>query len=230
MNFSDFADTLLIGTYYCMALTPKSKKDFNLKIKDSREHGENIVFIKGGSVILDDQWVFFPDLRIDLAQTITSYVNSTSRRIFNNLNDTLYVLIVFNKIAQIEVIPSVSYNKKSFGEVKVFPDLSGKLPLILVRLIQDGSSNLKAYKTIQKEDIEVYKGYGNYTTRGAQGDPGEKGITGLQSFTGLQGLDGHIGLTGIQGDTGVSGNVLQGVTGIPGLLGAFSYAYIVDSR
>lgn len=211
-----------------MALTPKSKKDFTLKIKDSREHGENIVFIKGGSVILEDKWVFFPDLRIDLAQTITTYVSSTSRRIFNNLNDVLYVLIALNKTTQIEVIPSVSYNKRSFGEVKVFPNLSGKLPLILVRLQQDGSSNLKAYKTIQKEDIEVYEGYGNYTPRGDQGELGEKGITGLGGYTGIQGLSGHVGYTGIQGATGISSEILQGVTGISGPTGKSSYVHIVD--
>jgi hypothetical protein len=95
-------------------------------------------------------------------------------------------------------------------------------------LQQDGSSNLKAYKTIQKEDIEVYEGYGNYTPRGDQGELGEKGITGLGGYTGIQGLSGHVGYTGIQGATGISSEILQGVTGISGPTGKSSYVHIVD--
>ena len=53
-----------------MSLTTKQKKDFTLKIKDPREHGENIVFIKGGSTVLGDRWVFFPDLKIDVQATV----------------------------------------------------------------------------------------------------------------------------------------------------------------
>jgi hypothetical protein len=211
-----------------MSLVTKQKKDFTLKTKDSREHGENIVFIKGGSVVLEDKWMFFPDLRIDVQIEILKYVSETSRRIFNNFNDILYVLLVLDKTGQVEIIPSVSYNKSSFGDVKVFPDLSGKLPLILVRLTQDGSADLKAFKPILPDDMELYQGYGNYTKMGPKGEEGYKGITGMVGMTGLQGITGYYGLTGFQGATGLQGNVLQGVTGVEGLVGANLYAVIVD--
>jgi hypothetical protein len=211
-----------------MSLTTKQKKDFTLKIKDPREHGENIVFIKGGSTVLGDRWVFFPDLRIDVQATVQAYASETSRRIFNNYNDFLYVLLVLNSTGQVEVIPSVSYNKNSFGDVKVFPDLSGKLPLVLVRLTQDGSSDLKAFKPIQSADIELYQGYGNFTLKGPKGEDGYKGITGLRGITGLSGLVGNMGVTGQQGATGALGVVIQGVTGIIGLDGVSIPAFVVD--
>jgi hypothetical protein len=211
-----------------MSLTTKQKKDFTLKIKDPREHGENIVFIKGGSTVLGDRWVFFPDLRIDVQATVQAYASETSRRIFNNYNDFLYVLLVLNSTGQVEVIPSVSYNKNSFGDVKVFPDLSGKLPLVLVRLTQDGSSDLKAFKPIQSADIELYQGYGNFTLKGPKGEDGYKGITGLRGITGLSGLVGDMGVTGQQGATGALGVVIQGVTGIIGLDGVSIPAFVVD--
>jgi hypothetical protein len=211
-----------------MSLTTKQKKDFTLKIKDPREHGENIVFIKGGSTVLGDRWVFFPDLRIDVQATVQAYASETSRRIFNNYNDFLYVLLVLNSTGQVEVIPSVSYNKNSFGDVKVFPDLSGKLPLVLVRLTQDGSSDLKAFKPIQSADIELYQGYGNFTLKGPKGEDGYKGITGLRGITGLSGLVGNMGVTGQQGATGALGVVIQGVTGIIGLDGVSIPAFVVE--
>jgi len=211
-----------------MSLTTKQKKDFTLKIKDPREHGENIVFIKGGSTVLGDRWVFFPDLKIDVQATVQAYASETSRRIFNNYNDFLYVLLVLNSTGQVEVIPSVSYNKNSFGDVKVFPDLSGKLPLVLVRLTQDGSSDLKAFKPIQSADIELYQGYGNFTLKGPKGEDGYKGITGLRGITGLSGLVGNMGVTGQQGATGALGVVIQGVTGIIGLDGVSIPAFVVD--
>jgi len=211
-----------------MSLTTKQKKDFTLKIKDPREHGENIVFIKGGSTVLGDRWVFFPDLKIDVQATVQAYASETSRRIFNNYNDFLYVLLVLNSTGQVEVIPSVSYNKNSFGDVKVFPDLSGKLPLVLVRLTQDGSSDLKAFKPIQSADIELYQGYGNFTLKGPKGEDGYKGITGLRGITGLSGLVGNMGVTGQQGATGALGVVIQGVTGIIGLDGVSIPAFVVE--
>jgi len=211
-----------------MSLTTKQKKDFTLKIKDPREHGENIVFIKGGSTVLGDRWVFFPDLRIDVQATVQAYASETSRRIFNNYNDFLYVLLVLNSTGQVEVIPSVSYNKNSFGDVKVFPDLSGKLPLVLVRLTQDGSSDLKAFKPIQSADIELYQGYGNFTLKGPKGEDGYKGITGLRGITGLSGLVGDMGVTGQQGATGALGVIIQGVTGPIGLDGVSIPAFVVE--
>jgi hypothetical protein len=211
-----------------MPLITKQKKDFTLKVKDPHEHGENIVFIKGGSVILEDQWVFFPDLRIDVQQVVLAYVTGASRRIFNSFNGILYVLIVLNKTGQTEVIPSISYNKNSFGEVKVFPSLAGKLPLILVRLTQDGSADLKAFVPIKAADLELYQGHGNFTVKGQKGEEGYKGITGLRGFTGYDGIQGYIGVTGVQGETGVPGAVLQGITGINGADGVAIPTFVVD--
>ena len=172
--------------------------------------------------------VFFPDLKIDVQATVQAYASETSRSIFNNYNDFLYVLLVLNSTGQVEVIPSVSYNKNSFGDVKVFPDLSGKLPLVLVRLTQDGSSDLKAFKPIQSADIELYQGYGNFTLKGPKGEDGYKGITGLRGITGLSGLVGNMGVTGQQGATGALGVVIQGVTGIIGLDGVSIPAFVVE--
>jgi hypothetical protein len=211
-----------------MPLTTKQKKDFTLKIKDPREHGENIVFIKGGSVILEDQWVFFPDLRIDVQQVVQDYVSQTSRRLFNGFNGILYVLVALNKATQVEVIPSISYNKNSFGDVKVFQSLSGKLPLVLVRLTQDGSPDLKAFKRLTRSDFEVYQGHGNFTTSGVKGDEGYKGITGLVGITGLDGITGNVGELGAQGFTGLPGAVVQGITGAQGLDGVSINTLIID--
>ena len=211
-----------------MSIFTKQKKDFSLKIKDSREHGENIVFIKGGSVIVEDKWAFFPDLRIDVQATVSAYVTETSRRLFNNFNDILYVLLVLSKSGQVEVIPSVSYNKNSFGDVKSFPSLSGKIPLMLIRLTQDGSSDLKTFIPIRQSDIELYQGYGNFTSKGPKGEEGFKGITGIVGATGLEGLYGYVGLTGEQGLTGALGVSIQGVTGLIGLDGVSIPAFVVD--
>lgn len=211
-----------------MSINTKQKKDFTLKIKDSREHGENIVFIKGGSVIVEDKWVFFPDLRIDVQATVSAYVTETSRRLFNNFNDILYVLLVLSKSGQVEVVPSVSYNKNSFGDVKSFPSLSGKVPLMLIRLTQDGSSDLKAFIPIRQSDIELYQGHGNFTSKGPKGEVGYKGITGIVGATGLEGLYGYMGVTGSQGDTGAQGVSIQGVTGLVGLDGVSIPAFVVE--
>jgi len=194
----------------------KNQKDFSASLKDIREHGENIVFIKGGAVIVDSKWVIFKDLKIDVAQLVQKYVLSTSRRIFNNYNDVLFVLIVLNSSKIIEVLPSITYNKKSYGDVKIFDNLSGKVPLILVKLQQDGSSDLKAFKVLTRNDIEVYKGYGNYTLRGDKGEEGYKGITGLYGETGIVGVTGYQGITGNVGYTGLESLKIQGITGMQG--------------
>jgi hypothetical protein len=197
-------------------LISKNQKDFSASLKDTREHGENIVFIKGGAVIVDSKWVVFKDLKIDVAQLVQKYVLGTSRRIFNNYNDILFVLIALNSSKILEVLPSITYNKKSYGDVKIFDNLSGKVPLILVKLQQDGSSDLKAFKVLTRNDIEVYKGYGNYTLRGNKGEEGYKGITGLYGETGMVGVTGHQGVTGSIGYTGLESLKVQGITGMQG--------------
>jgi hypothetical protein len=211
-----------------MALVTKQKKDFSLKTKDPRAHGENIIFIKGGSVIIGQKWVFFPDLQIDVQSTINKYILQTGRRLFNHFNDVLYVLLTLNGSAQVEVIPSVAYSKTSFGDIKVFPSLSGKLPLVLLKLTHDGSSDLKAFKNIQPSDLEPYQGYGNYTVMGDKGADGAKGITGLMGLTGMSGVLGYAGVTGIQGETGAPGDALRGVTGPDGPDGISLPAIVID--
>jgi hypothetical protein len=211
-----------------MAFISKNKNDFSASLKDPREHGESIVFIKGGSVIVGDRWVVLNDLRIDVSQLVLQYVLGTSRRIFNNYNDLLYVLIVLNKTKQLEVITSITYNKRSFGDVKIFDNLSNKIPLILVKLQQDGSSNLKAFKSITKNDIEVYEGYGNFTLRGDKGQEGYKGITGIYGETGTMGITGFQGITGPIGSTGLSSLGVQGATGMQGAEGVNVPAFLLD--
>lgn len=211
-----------------MAFISKNQKDFSASLKDPREHGENIVFIQGGSVVVDNKWLVFSNLRIDVAQLVLQYVQETSRRIFNNFNDILYVLIVLNKDKKLEVLPSISYNKKSFGDVKIFDNISGKVPLILVKLQQDGSQDLKSFKPITKNDIEIYKGYGNYTPRGDKGEEGYKGITGMYGETGMMGVTGNMGPTGMMGHTGLASYSIQGVTGMPGAEGSPIPAFLLD--
>ena len=211
-----------------MAFISKNQKDFSASLKDTQEHGENVIFIKGGSVILDDRWLFFSDMKIDVAGLIIKYTQETSRRIFNNYNDILYFLIVLNKNKQLEVLPSITYNKKSFGDVKIFSDLSGKLPLVLVKLQQDGSKDLSAFKVLTENDIEVYEGYGNFTLRGDKGDEGYKGETGMTGFTGMGGATGYMGITGIMGETGLPAYTYQGITGLRGADGVAIPAFLLD--
>jgi len=167
-------------------------------------------------------------MRINVQTLIDNYVGSTSRRLFNDFNGILYVLVVLDKNGRIEVVPSLSYNKKTFGDIKVFPDISEKIPLILIRLQQDGSSDLKSFIPIKKGDIEVYRGYGNFTLYGSQGVTGQIGLTGLQGVTGFQGDIGDQGQTGVQGYTGPSGINVTGVTGPEGPDGETLSAFILD--
>ena len=211
-----------------MSFISKNKKDFSISLKNNLEHGNNIVFIKGGATVINGVWVNFKDLRIDVAQIIHKYVENTSRRLFNHFNDIIYILIVMDRYSQIEVLHSISYNKKSFGNVKIFPDLSLKLPLMVVKLTQDGSSDLKAFKVIKKEDIEIYKGYGNLTLMGDKGATGYQGVTGAHGITGVLGFDGATGITGIQGETGSLGLTVRGVTGMRGMDGASFPALLLD--
>jgi len=199
-----------------MGITSKNNNDFQAKIKDINVHGENIVFVNGGSVAIEDKWVYLTDLRLDVQETIKKFVENNSRRLFNSFNSDTYVLIVRTKTGNVEVLPTLSFNKRSFGDVKSFPDLSGKLPLMLVRLRHDGSAGLTGISTIKSDDIEIYKGYGNFTLRGSQGATGSQGLQGFGGVTGISGIQGPQGETGYKGETGVAGEVLKGATGIAG--------------
>lgn len=203
-----------------MSLKQKKNFEFTAKQQDRRVVPDSTVIIKGGSTVVGGSWVKIPNLRIDVKKVVLDYASNNSRRVFNHFNDILYVLITADKTSKIEVVPSVSFNKKSYGEIKVFPDLSGKIPLMLVKLRQDGSSDLRAMKEIRKEDIEIYKGYGNYTPRGPQGELGATGVAGIQGIQGLQGPTGYQGLQGIEGYQGITGMSAQGSTGPRGSSGA----------
>lgn len=211
-----------------MAIRSTEKQVFGVKTKNPLVHGENVVFIKGGSVLIDDRWIVFSDLRIDIQSIVNSYVNKNSRRLFNYRNDIMYVLIALNKNSEIEVIPNIAFKTDSTGDVREFPDLSLKLPLILVMLRQDGSSDLKSFSPISRLDIEIYQGVGNFTLRGDQGDTGLKGITGLKGTTGIKGFTGMPGITGISGYTGIVGFSVQGETGVAGQRGATVTTKIID--
>jgi PKD repeat protein len=212
-----------------MGLIQKKNFDFTAKKQDTRLVPDSTVIIKGGTTIVDGSWVKIPNLRVDVKKVVLDFVENSSRRVFNNFNGILYVIIVVDKESNLEVIPSVSFNKRSFGEIKTFPNLSGKIPLMLVRLRQDGSQDLKAIKEIRKEDIEVYKGYGNYTPRGPQGEIGATGIMGSQGPVGIQGYTGYQGIQGIQGYQGITGASLKGITGSQGDVG-FSVPTILIER
>lgn len=205
-----------------MGLKTRKNQPFATITKDSSIQGENIVFVKGGSTVIGDKWVHFNDLKIDLKSLIASFISKQSRRIFNVKNGILFVVITLNKDNELEVIPSISLNQRVVGNVKVFSSLSGKLPLMLVKLTQDGSDDLSSVKTITSSDIETYKGYGNFTLTGPRGetgpvgDRGEPGLIGHKGLTGLigeQGAEGHFGMTGPSG--------FIGETGLPGLPGVF---------
>jgi hypothetical protein len=199
-----------------MGLKPVEKQSFGVKEKNRGVHGDSVYTIKGGSTLVSGRWVFFNDLKIDVQQVVTEHMKTLSRRIFNEVNGILYVLIVLNDKGTVEVVPSISYNKNTSGEIRVFGDISDKVPLTLVKLTQDGSAGLTGILRIKKEDIEVYKGYGNFTLEGPKGETGPQGVTGFKGITGLQGITGCVGVTGPQGETGNPGIGVGGETGYSG--------------
>lgn len=208
-----------------MSVNFKNKKDFGLKVRGDDLRAQDTAQIKGGSVVIGDRWVPLGDLRIDVKKLVSDYMSTTSRRIFNSRGDVMYVLVCLDVYGTPKVIPSLSMNRRNYGDIKVFPDLSGYLPLMLVKLRHDGSENLKAMLPITEKDIEQYTGYGNFTTRGLRGATGFPGVTGYQGITGQSGITGVDGVTGPQGVTGLVGYVSIGVTGLQGIPGVSIPAY-----
>lgn len=208
-----------------MAIIPKNKKDFGLKVRDDSLRAENVVSSKGGMVVVGDHWVRFGDVRINVPQAVIAKMTTSSRRVFNNRGDVMYVLICLDEYGSVEVVPSIAMNRRSFGVIKTFPDLSGKLPLMLVRLRHDGTENLNGILPVTAGDVQVYKGYGNFTLRGVRGATGPRGFTGFEGVTGWPGLTGYMGLTGPRGYTGLDGPAVQGATGPQGLEGYSVPAY-----
>jgi len=201
-----------------MGLSTRKEGDFTTITKDATVYGDNIVFIRGGSVIINDTWVHFNDITIDIKKAIDDYIKS-SPRLFNARKGIIYILICMTESSSIVLVPSISFLQTTSGEIRSFPDLSGKLPLLMVKLIQDGSFGLTGYNPITKNDIQIYDGYGNFTLKGDLGDTGAKGDTGALGITGVQGLTGHGGITGNPGITGIDGISVKGVTGHVGNAG-----------
>ena len=197
-----------------MSIKTRVNQPFSSITKDNVIQGDSIVFIKGGSTIIGETWIQFNDLRIDVQKLINDFISQQARRVFNVKNGILNVVITLNKSSKLEVIPSISLNQTITGNVKTFSSLSGKLPIILVTLHQDGSNNLSSITPIKSSDIEICKGYGNFTLRGKQGKTGPQGDTGLEGLVGITGIPG---LNGLQGLTGSEG--YRGYTGIIGLTG-----------
>jgi hypothetical protein len=205
-----------------MGLKSNTNQPFSAVSKDNNIQGNSVVFFKAGSTVVGSTWEQFNDIRIDIGSLIDAFFASNSRRIFNAINGIFYVIIALNENNQLEVIPSIAINQTTTSTVKVFSSLSGKLPLILVKLVQDGTNDLNSYLPITSDSYEVYKGYGNFTLSGDQGQTGPQGDTGLQGLLGYPGITGFIGvqgLTGLQGPQGLTGCL--GITGVQGLMGVF---------
>jgi len=194
-----------------MGLKTRKNEPFAAVTKNSAVQGDNIVFIKGGSTVIGDRWVQFDDLRVDVGALVDTWVSTRATRVFNKKNGILNVLITLNQNQNFDVVPSISLNQTGNGRVTSFENLSGKLPLLLVGLEQDGTNDLSSYKPITSRMIEVYKGYANFTLRG------DSGLTGPVGDTGMVGVEGYGGPTGLVGDKGLEGH--PGITGPDGLRG-----------
>ena len=203
-----------------MGLKTRRNEPFSTVTKDAAVEGDDVVFIKGGSTAINGKWIQFDDLRVDVSDLVDAWISTRATRIFNKKNGILYILIALTEDQALEVVPSISLNQTVTGNITTFESLSNKLPLLLVKLEQDGSNDMSSYKAIGPGSIEVYKGYGNFTTRGASGLTGPVGDTGIQGQDGMQGMsgsDGDIGLTGDIGPTGPQGPM--GDTGSDGIDG-----------
>jgi PKD repeat protein len=212
-----------------MGLTTRKNQPFATTLKNQAVEGENIVFIKGGATIIEDRWIQFDDLRIDVAALINKWIKDRARRIFNKKNGFLYILITLNQNQVLEVVPSISLNQTVTGRVTSFESLSGKLPLVLVRLEQDGSNDLSSYIPITRSMIEIHKGYGNFTLRGSTGFTGPMGDTGSIGIEGIQGLSGISGGKGLSGNPGITGPMgLMGDTGPEGAVGAVLARRVIE--
>lgn len=200
-----------------MGLKTRKNEAFGALLKNPAVQGDSVVFFKGGSTIIEDRWIQFSDIRVDVGNLIKKWASTKVSKLFSKRNGSLYVLITLDKNHTLGVVPSTSLNQTNMSRVNTFESLNNRLPLILVKLDQDGSTDLSSYKPIVSSAIEVYKGYGNLTLKGPEGLTGPVGDTGLQGVqgeTGLQGEFGYNGETGIQGITGL--NSIRGITGVEG--------------
>jgi len=206
-----------------MGITHKKQSNFNTTSKDFNVHGENVYFSTGGSTVINWKWINKPSIKIDIKKEVENHLSKVSRRVFNQKSGILYVLVGLDENGAVVILPSISYNKTSTGEIKSFGDLSGVLPLALVKLQQDGSDGLTGMLGIKPEDLEIYTGWGNFTLAGERGETGPVGFQGLQGQTGVLGETGYIGATGYFGYTGLPGYSAPGETGYQGPDGVSEY-------
>lgn len=214
-----------------MGLNTRRNESFSATTKNPQIEGDDVVFIKGGSTVIGERWIQFDDLRIDVGDLIDNWIGTRARRIFNKKNGVLNVLIALTKNQDIEVIPSISLNQTSSGSVSAFESISNRLPLVLVKLTQDGTNDLSSYVSLTKEDFVVYKGYGNFTLQGEQGYTGPQGDTGLRGILGDNGDRGDRGEKGIDGHAGIKGyDAPPGATGVAGVVGESLYRRVVSRQ
>lgn len=211
-----------------MALKVKNNDSFSTYLKDPKIFGGTTVFLKGGSIIIGDKWLHIQDQKLDVQKLVNTYLLNSSIRLFNDVNDVIYLLIVVDENLNFEVIPNISFTQLTSGDIKIFPELKDKLPLVLVKLEQDGTNGLTGIKPIDPKNIEIYQGYGNFTLKGERGTTGDQGITGFNGIHGFKGITGDQGPTGAQGPTGLNGEIVQGLTGFNGLDGAELVIPMVD--
>ena len=211
-----------------MGLKQKSKSSFTAKRSIDNKNSGSVVKTVGGTVSLEGSWRYVFNSTFDIKDIVNSFIESQYRRVFTDIGGILYVLLVTNSDIEIEVIPSTSVVRTEFGEVKSFPDLSGKVPIALVRLEQDGSDDLGAIKDLTDDAIEIYNGYGNFTTRGLKGPAGMPGPEGEPGLPGVEGPEGPQGPQGPQGASGEEGVGIKGPAGICGEDGDTEYAKLIE--
>lgn len=204
-----------------MILKTFRTSSFSSSVASADTHGANILYLRKGSTCIDTKWVHFKDQIVDVNNLIENF--TLNKKVFRTLGDVKYILIAMTKYGTITLRESIEEQVSEEAEIKVFENLSDVIPLVLVKLTHDGTSGLTgAYgmKNLTEKDLEVYKGYGNFTTKGEPGIVGAQGPTGSQGSRGIQGEQGFPGLVGPRGGTGVAGATGIDTPGITGPRGA----------
>ncbi len=197
---------------------------FNSSVASSEVHGSNILYLRKGSTCIDNRWVHFKDQTIYINDLIDRFISN--KKVFRTLGGIKYVLIALTKNGTVVLRESIDEQVSEAAEIKVFENLSDVVPLALVKLTHDGKSGLTGsygMKDLTEKDLEVYKGYGNFTTKGEPGIVGAKGPTGYPGAQGIQGEPGYPGLVGPRGSTGLAGPTginIPGITGPRGVPGS----------
>jgi hypothetical protein len=199
-------------------LSTRRTSEFNVGLSSQKNNKENILILRRGSTIVEDRWIHFSDREIDLNLEVSKFLGSRLN-FFRKIGDIKYVLLALSKEGVLTLIPSIGEDINEDAEIRVFENLSRVVPLVLLRLTQDGSGNLSSFKSLSESDLELYTGFGNFTTKGENGPLGVSGPTGHNGVVGLTGLQGEPGFIGIRGPLGVGGERgvdIRGITGIRG--------------